>query len=53
MAERRKFFGYTYDGPVGPPEALTPASRDAMLAELAAETAAEELLTAEYGPKIS
>ena len=53
MAERREFFGYTYDGPVGPPEALTPASRDAMLAEMAAEMAAEELLTAEYGPKLS
>jgi hypothetical protein len=40
MAERREFFGYTYTGPVGPPEALTPASRDAMLAEMAAEAAA-------------
>jgi len=40
MAEGREFFGYTYDGPVGPPEALTPASRDAMLAEMAAEAAA-------------
>src|SRR5208282_2671387 len=45
MAERREFFGYTYTGPVGPPEALTPASRDAMLAE----QATEELLKAEYG----
>ena len=45
MAERREFFGYTYSGPVGPPEALTPASRDAMLVELAAEA----VLRDEYG----
>jgi len=45
MAERREFFGYKYDGPPGPPEALTPASRDAMLAAMAAE----ERLKDEYG----
>jgi hypothetical protein len=45
MAERRDFFGYNYDGPLGPPDALTPASRDAMIAEMAAE----ERLKAEYG----
>ena len=45
MAERRDFFGYHYDGPLAPPEALTPASRDAMLAQ----QATDELLKAEYG----
>ncbi len=45
MAERRDFFGYSYDGPLGPAEALTPASRDAMLAQ----QAAEEKLKQEYG----
>jgi hypothetical protein len=45
MAERREFFGYTYTGPNGPPEALTPASRDLMLKQMAEE----ELLKAEYG----
>jgi hypothetical protein len=45
MAERREYFGYTYTGPGGPPEALTSASRDAMLVELAAEA----LLRDEYG----
>jgi hypothetical protein len=45
MSERRDFFGYHYDGPLGPPDALTPASRDAMLAEMAAD----EILKEEYG----
>ena len=45
MAERRDFFGYSYDGPLGPAEALTPASRDLMLAQ----QAAEEKLKEEYG----
>jgi hypothetical protein len=45
MAERREFFGYTYTGPNGPPEAPTPASRDLMLKQMAEE----ELLKAEYG----
>jgi hypothetical protein len=45
MSERREFFGYTYTGPNGPPEALTPASRDLMLKQMAEE----ELLKAEYG----
>ncbi len=49
MAERREFFGYTYTGPNGPPEALTPASRDEMLAQMKIE----EALDAEYGPRIS
>ena len=56
MAERREFFGYTYTGPNGPPEALTPASRDAMIKQMAEEEelrakqmAEEELLKAEYG----
>ena len=48
MAERREFFGYTYTGPNGPPEALTPASRDEMLKQMAIE----ELLDAEYGPRL-
>ena len=47
MAERREFFGYTYTGPGGPPEALTPASRDAMLAEIAAREAAGVEVAAE------
>ena len=49
MAERREFFGYTYIGPNGPPEALTPASRDEMLKQ----QGIEELLDAEYGPRLS
>ena len=48
MAERREFFGYTYTGPNGPPEALTPASRDEMLAQMKIE----EALDAEYGPRL-
>ena len=45
MAERREFFGYTY---TGPPEALTPASRDEMLKQIESE----KLLDAEYGPRL-
>ncbi len=45
MSERREYFGYTYTGPNGPPEALTPASRDLMIKQMAEE----ELLKAEYG----
>jgi hypothetical protein len=45
MAERREFFGYTYDGPVAPLEMLTPASRTAGEAALAVEA----VLQAEYG----
>ena len=48
MAERREFFGYTYTGPNGPPEALTPASRDEMLKQMEIE----KLLDAEYGPRL-
>jgi len=48
MAERRAMFGYTYTGPNGPPEALTPASRDEMLKQ----QAIEEVLDAEYGPRL-
>jgi hypothetical protein len=48
MAERRAFFGYTYTGPNGPPEALTPASRDEMLKQIESE----KLLDAEYGPRL-
>ncbi len=48
MAERREFFGYTYTGPNGPPEALTPASRDEMLKQIEIE----KLLDAEYGPRL-
>ena len=48
MAERREFFGYTYTGPNGPPEALTPASRDEMLKQIESE----KLLDAEYGPRL-
>jgi hypothetical protein len=53
MAERRAMFGYTYTGPNGPPEALTPASRDEMLKQMAIEEANEEALDAEYGPRLS
>ena len=49
MAERRAMFGYTYTGPNGPPEALTPASRDEMLKQIESE----KLLDAEYGPRLS
>ncbi len=49
MAERREFFGYTYTGPNGPPEALTPASRDEMLKQIESE----KLLDAEHGPRLS
>ncbi len=45
LAQRREFFGYTYDGPLGPIEALSPAGQAAMLADQA-EAAA---LVAEYG----
>ena len=45
MAERRAFFGYTYDGPVAPLEMLTPASRAAGEAALAEQA----LLRDEYG----
>jgi hypothetical protein len=45
MSERREFFGYTYEGPLGPPEALSPESRDAMLREMIAD----EVLKEEYG----
>ena len=48
MAERRAMFGYTYAGPNGPPEALTPASRDEMLKQIEIE----KLLDAEYGPRL-
>src|SRR5580658_9368286 len=48
MAERRAMFGYTYTGPNGPPEALTPASRDEMLKH----EEIEKLLDAEYGPRL-
>jgi hypothetical protein len=48
MAERRAMFGYTYTGPNGPPEALTPASRDEMLKQ----EEIEKLLDAEYGPRL-
>ena len=48
MAERRAMFGYTYTGPNGPPEALTPASRDEMLKQIEIE----KLLDAEYGPRL-
>ena len=46
MAERRAMFGYTYTGPNGPPEALTPASRDEMLKQIESE----KLLDAEQRP---
>jgi hypothetical protein len=52
MAERREFFGYTYTGPNGPPEALTPASRDEMLRQMAKQEEIEKLLDAEYGPRL-
>jgi len=45
MAERREFFGYTYDGPVAPLEMLTPASRAAGEAALAEQA----VLRDEYG----
>ena len=45
MSERREYFGYAYTGPNGPPEALTPASRDLMIKQMAEE----ELLKTEYG----
>ena len=52
MAERREFFGYTYTGPNGPPEALTPASRDEMLKQIEKQEEIEKLLDAEYGPRL-
>ena len=52
MAERRAMFGYTYTGPNGPPEALTPASRDEMLKQMAKQEEIEKLLDAEYGPRL-
>jgi len=45
MAERREFFGYTYDGPVAPLEMLTPESRAAGEAALAEQA----VLRDEYG----
>jgi len=45
LHQRREFFGYTYDGPLGPIEALSPAGQIAMLADQAEEAA----LVAEYG----
>ena len=45
LAQRRAFFGYTYNGPLGPIEALSPAGQAAMLADQAEEAA----LVAEYG----
>ena len=45
MYQRREFFGYTYNGPLGPLEALSPAGQIAMLADQAEEA----LLVAEYG----
>jgi hypothetical protein len=45
MYQRREFFGYSYTGPLGPLEALSPAGQVAMLADQAEEA----LLVAEYG----
>jgi hypothetical protein len=45
LPQRRAFFGYTYTGPLGPIEALSPAGQIAMLADQAEEAA----LVAEYG----
>ncbi len=45
LAQRREFFGYSYTGPGGPLEALSPAGQAAMLADQAEEAA----LAAEYG----
>ena len=45
MYQRREFFGYSYTGPLGPLEALSPAGQIAMLADQAEEA----LLVAEYG----
>jgi hypothetical protein len=45
MYQRREFFGYTYTGPLGPIEALSPAGQIAMLADQAEEA----VLVAEYG----
>jgi hypothetical protein len=45
LHQRREFFGYTYTGPLGPIEALSPAGQIAMLADQAEEAA----LVAEYG----
>jgi hypothetical protein len=52
MAERRAMFGYTYTGPNGPPEALTPASRDEMLKQMEKQEEIEKRLDAEYGPRL-
>src|SRR5580698_8285919 len=52
MAERRAMFGYTYTGPNGPPEALTPASRDEMLKQIEKQEEIEKRLDAEYGPRL-
>jgi hypothetical protein len=52
MEERRAMFGYVYTGPNGPPEALTPASRDEMLKQMAKQEEIEKLLDAEYGPRL-
>jgi hypothetical protein len=45
LHQRREFFGYTYTGPLGPIEALSPEGQVAMLADQAEEAA----LVAEYG----
>ena len=45
LHQRREFFGYTYTGPLGPIEALSPAGQIAMLADQAEEA----VLIAEYG----
>jgi hypothetical protein len=45
LYQRRAFFGYTYTGPLGPIEALSPAGQVAMLADQAEEAA----LVGDYG----
>jgi hypothetical protein len=45
MDERRKYLGDTYTGPLAPPDALSPETREKMRKQMATD----ELLKAEYG----
>jgi hypothetical protein len=42
MAERREFFGYTYEGPGAPLDMLSPEAQIAIAARAAAEAEAAE-----------
>jgi len=53
MAERRAFFGYTYDGPVAPVSMLSPESQAAAAAEEAAAAAAGTAETEQDQPEVT